>query len=101
MCVLYVPSPYEYLILAIILGMSAGSIATVSSLFHVFVAYNLPMLLFLMATFIYKTDVLHLYIAFMIIVFTLIVISSASSMYKTLKQSIELQELYAESQNEL
>jgi len=101
LCVLYAPSPYEYLILAIILGMSAGSIATVSSLFYVFIAYNLPMLMFLMATFIYKTDALHLYIAFMIIVFTLIVISSASSMYRTLKQSIELQELYAASQNEL
>lgn len=101
LCALYAPSPYEYLVLAIILGMSAGSIATVSSLFGVFIAYNLPMLLFLIATFSYKTDVLHFYIAFMIILFTLIVISSASSMHKTLKQSIELQELYAASQEEL
>jgi signal transduction histidine kinase len=101
LCVLYAPTPYEYLVLALILGMSAGSIATVSSLFRVFIAYNLPMLLFLIATFIYQTDVLHFYIAFMIILFTIIVISSASSMYATLKQSIELQELYSESQKEL
>jgi len=101
LCVIYAPTPYEYLILALILGMSAGSIATISSLFRIFIAYNLPMLLFLIATFIYKTDILHLYIAFMIILFTIIVISSASSMYRTLKQSIELQELYAASQNEL
>ena len=101
LCVIYAPTPYEYLILALILGMSAGSIATISSLFRIFIAYNLPMLLFLIATFVYKTDILHLYIAFMIILFTIIVISSASSMYRTLKQSIELQELYAASQNEL
>ena len=101
LCVLYAPSPYEYLILALILGMSAGSIATVSSLFHVFIAYNLPMLLFLMGTFVYKTDRLHLYIALMIIIYTLIVIASALSTYRTLKHSIELQELYAASQDEL
>lgn len=100
-CVMYAPAPYEYLVLALILGMSAGSIATISSLFRVFIAYNLPMLLFLIATFIYLGDVLHLYIALMIVIFMLIVISSASSMYMTLKQSIELQELYAASQKEL
>jgi signal transduction histidine kinase len=101
LCVVFAPTPYEYIILGLILGMSAGSIATISSLFRVFIAYNLPMLLFLMATFIYKTDILHLYIALMILLFIFIVISSASSMYRTLKQSIELQELYAASQNEL
>ncbi len=100
-CVIYAPTPYEYLVLALILGMSAGSIATISSLFRVFIAYNLPMLFILIATFIYKTDALHLYIALMVVLFTLIVISSASSMYTTLKQSIELQELYAASQKEL
>jgi signal transduction histidine kinase len=99
--VIYAPAPYEYLVLALILGMSAGSISTVSSIFYVFVAYNLPMLLFLVATFVYKTETLHLYIAFMIVVFTVIVMSSAYSMFATLKQSIELQELYAASQNEL
>lgn len=98
LCVMYAPTPYEYLILALILGMSAGSIATISSLFRVFIAYNLPMLLFLIAIFVYKTDALHLYIALMVVLFTFIVISSASSMYTTLKQSIELQELYADSQ---
>lgn len=99
--ILYAPTPYEYLVLALILGMSAGSISTVSSVFRIFIAYNLPMLLILMAAFIYMTDTLHLYIAFMIAVFSLIVISSASSMNDTLKRSIKLQKLYAQSQDKL
>lgn len=101
LCVLYAPTPNEYIILALLVGMAAGSISTLNPLFRVYVAYNLPMMLLLIFSFLYIGDQFHSFIALMLGIFTTIVILASWDMHVTLKRNIELRELYAKAQEEL
>ena len=101
LCVVYAPSPYEYIVLTLLVGMAAGAISTLSPIYRVYLAFNLPMLVLLMLAFVYKGDNLHLAIAFMLIVFTVVVMSASLDVHKNLKRSVELKELYSQAQEEL
>ncbi len=101
LCVVYAPTPYEYIVLTLIVGMAAGSISTLSPIFRVFVAFVLPILLFLTVAFIYKGDDMHSAIAVMILIFTAVVMSASWDAHKNLRRSVELKELYAQSQEQL
>jgi len=101
LCVIYAPSPYEYIVLTLIIGMVAGAISTLSPLYRVYLAYNLPMSILLAASFFYQGDTIHVAIAFILVLFTVIVMSASWDVYQNLKRSVELKELYAQAQEEL
>ena len=98
---IYAPAPYEYIVLTLVVAIAAGSISTLSSLYRVYVAFNLPMLILLMLSFIYQGGELHLYMAIVIPIFTFVVLSASWDMHKNQKRTIELKELFAQAQDEL
>ena len=93
--VLYAPDNYEYIMLALVVAMAAGSISTLSPIFRTYLAFNLPMIFFLIVSFIYKGGEFHLYIVVILPIFTYVLMTASWDMHKTLKHSIELKELYA------
>jgi len=101
LCIIYAPSPYEYLVLTLIVGMAAGAISTLSPLYRIYLAYNIPMLVLLTASFFYQGDSLHISIASILIIFTVIVLSASWDVHKNLKHSVELKDLYVQAQEEL
>ncbi len=101
LCVIYAPSPYEYMVLTLIVGLSAGSLTTLSPLYPVYLAFNLPVLLLLMVSFLIYGDSLHYAIAFMIFIYTVIVPSTTWDVNQNVKRLVELNKLYAQSQAEL
>ena len=101
LCVIYAPSPYEYMVLTLIIGLSAGSLTTLSSLYHVYLAYNLPSLLLLAISFMIYDDSLHYAMAFMVVIFTIIVPSAVWDVTKNFMRVVELNKLFEKSQVEL
>ena len=101
LCVIYAPSPYEYMVLTLIVGLGAGSLTTLGSLYPVYLAFNLPALLLLTVSFVIYGDSLHYAIAFMIVIFTIIVPSTTKDVNRNFKRLVELNKLYAQAQKEL
>ena len=101
LCAIYAPSPYEYMVLTLIVGLTAGSLTTLSSLYPIYLAFNLPALLLLTTSFIIYGDSLHYAISFMIVIYVFIVPSTTWDVNKNFKRLIELNKLYAQSQEQL
>jgi len=101
LCIVYAPTPYEYMVLILIVGMASGAISTLSPLYGVYLAYNIPMLVLVTLAFFYQGDDLHLAIAYILIVFIVVVLSASWDVHQNLRRSVELKELYAQSQEEL
>jgi len=101
LCIVYAPSPYEYIVLTLIVGMAAGAISTLSPLYRIYLAYNVPMIVLLTVSFFYQGDDIHVAIASILIIFTVIVLSASWDVYQNLRRSVELKELYAQAQEEL
>lgn len=97
----YAPVHYEYMMLFLIISMAAGSISTLSAIFRAYVAFNLPMILVLIVTFIFHTGEFHYFIAAVLPVFSYVLMSASWDMHKSLKRTMELKDLYSESQEEL
>jgi signal transduction histidine kinase len=97
----YAPPHYEYMMLFLIVSIAAGSISTLSSIFRAYVAFNLPMIIVLIVTFIFHTSEFHYYIAAVLPVFSYVLMSASWEMHKSLKRTMELKDLYSESQEEL
>ncbi len=101
MCAVYAPSPYEYMVLTVIVGLTSGSLITLSSLYPVYLAFNFPALFLLMLSFILYGDSLHYAIASMIGIFIVIVPSATWNINRSFKHAVELNRLYAHSQAQL
>ncbi len=101
LCVIYAPSPYEYMVLILIVGLSAGSLITLSPLYPVYLAFNLPVLSLLLISFLIYADTLHYAIAFMIFIYIVIVPSATWDVNKNVKRLVELNRLYLQAQSEL
>ncbi len=100
-CAIYAPSPYEYMVLTLIVGLTAGSLTTLSSLYPVYLAFNLPALLLLMISFLIYGDSLHYAISFMIVIYIFIIPSTTWDVNKNFKRLVELNTLYAQSKEQL
>ena len=100
-CVLYAPSPYEYIVFALLIGISAGSIATLSALYRLYAVFNIPILLILISSFIYRGESVHYYIALVSLLFLIVAMSASWTMHESLIRSVELNDLYAQSQDKL
>ncbi len=101
LCAVYAPSPYEYMVLILIVGLSSGSLSTLSSIYRVYLAFNLPALILLLGAFLLYDDSVHYAIAFMIVIYLFIVPSATWDVNKSFKCAVELNRLYAKSQKEL
>ena len=101
LCVEYAPSPFEYLVFAISIALTAGSISTLSPVYRLYVLFNLPILSFLIAAFMYKGDELSVYITIVVAIFTYVVMTVSWNMHKNLKRFVELKELHSQTQKEL
>ena len=99
--VIYAVEPYEYIMAVLLVAMAAGSIATLSSIYRAYLSFNLPMLLIFISTLIYSKEASHLYVALIISIFTYVVVQASLEVYKGLKRSIELRELYHKAQEDL
>ena len=92
MSVYYTPAIYVFIMIAIILGLVSGSVATLGSIFHAFTIY----LIFATYPFIFalllSDDITYIISAVMIIFYTIIIMKSNSRYYLALKKSILLQE---------
>jgi len=97
----YSPSPYEYAMLFLVVSMSAGSISTLSAIYRIYLAFNIPLIMALCVAFLFKEGELNSYITLVLPIFTYVIISASHEVHKTLKNSMELKDLYAESRLEL
>lgn len=101
LCLIYAPSPYEYIMAILLLALAAGTIATLSSIYCTYIAFNISMLsVFILALF-YSGTSIHVYMGIILCIFTYIVMKASYDMHKELKSSIELKDLYQKSQEEL
>jgi len=101
LCVVYAPTPYEYMVLTLLVGMAAGSISTLSPIYRVYLAFNIPMVSLLIFSFFYVGGFTHNAIAIMLLLFIVIVSLSSWDVHQNLRRSVELKELYAQAQKEL
>jgi len=99
--VLYAPLNYEYIMLFFVITLSAGSISTLSGIYRTYVAYNLPLIIICMLSFIYRIDNFHIYVLIVLPIFAYVLFSASWQMHTSLKRSMELKDLYAQSQDEL
>lgn len=99
--VIYAPAPFQYVMAILLVAMAAGSIATLSPIYRAYLSFNLPMMLIFIFTLIYTREPTHLYIALLLLIFTYVVVQSSLDMHKNLKRSVELKELYHQSQEDL
>ena len=99
--VIYAPDNYEYIMLALIVSMAGGSISTLSALYSTYLAFNLPMIAFLIVSFLYKGGEFHTYVVIILPIFTYVLMSASLELNKTLKKSIDLMELYIKADEEL
>lgn len=101
LCAIYAPTPYEYIVLTLIIGLASGSLSTLSPIYKVYLAFNIPALILLAISFSLYGDSQHYALVFMIFVFMSLVPSSTWDIHKNLKRSVELNNLYAHSQEQL
>jgi len=101
LCVIYAPSPFQYIMAVLIVAMAAGSIATLSSIYRAYISFNIPMLMLFIATLIYTREPPYLYLSIIIMIFTYVVLQSSLEMHKSLKRSVELKDLYQQAQEDL
>jgi len=87
--------------LALIVSMAGGSISTLSALYSTYLAFNLPMIAFLIVSFLYKGGEFHTYVVIILPIFTYVLMSASLELNKTLKKSIDLMELYIKADEEL
>jgi len=87
--------------LFVVISMVAGSISTLSSLYRIYLAFNLPMIIALIISFLLKEGDLNTYIAIVLPVFSYVILTASYEMHKNLKDSMELKDLYAKSRLEL
>ena len=97
----YAPMNYEYMMLFLIISIAAGSISTLSAIYRAYLAFNLPMITVLVITFIFHSGEFHLYIAIVLPIFSYVLMAASWEMHKSLKRTMELKDLYAQSQEEL
>ncbi len=99
--VVYAPSPYEYVMVVLLVAMSAGSIATLNAIYRTYLAFNVPLFLILVGALLFTGTITHILIAIILMIFTYVVIQASWDMYHGLKRSIELKHLYHYAQEEL
>ena len=99
--VVYAPAPYEYLMAVLLVAIASGSIATLSSIYSTYIAFNVSMLLLFILALFYSGTSIHIYMGIILSIFTYIVMKASYDMHKELKNSIELRDLYQQSQEKL
>lgn len=101
MATLYLPVTHQLFTLLLVVGLSAGSIATLSPVYRAFALFIIPMLSVQVITTLFTLDQIHLFMAFIVLIFMFIVLSSAHSVYERMKEAIELRDKIKTSEEEL
>ncbi|HFU74426.1 MAG TPA: HAMP domain-containing histidine kinase, partial [Helicobacteraceae bacterium] len=87
--------------LLLAVGLSAGSIATLSPVYRAFSFFIIPMLSIQIIVSFYFLDQIHLFMAFIVFIFMFVVLSSAHSVYERMKEAIELRDQVTTSEEAL
>lgn len=98
---LYVPHIYHYISIAIILGVAAAAIATLSMVFVSYIAFLIPMITLQVATLVILGETADLVVASMVVIYVIVIIPTARLMYLRTKESFEMSEILNESKMEL
>ena len=87
---IYLPHLFPYLSIAIILGVSAAAIASLSTIFISYLAFLLSMMLPLIIALVFAGEYDNLVVGLMVIVYILVIIPTAKLLYTRTKESLEL-----------
>jgi EAL domain-containing protein (putative c-di-GMP-specific phosphodiesterase class I) len=98
---IYLPHLFPYLSVAIILGISAAAIASLSIIFISYLVFLLSMMLPLIIVLIFAGEYDNLVVGLMLIVYILVIIPTARLLYTRTKESLELSLTLRESEMEL
>lgn len=98
---IYLPQLFPYLSIAIILGISAAAIATLSMIFVSYFVFLLSMTLPLLAAILFTGENENLIIGLLMIVYIFVIIPTAKLLYERTKESIELSMTLKASEAEL
>jgi diguanylate cyclase (GGDEF)-like protein len=98
---IYFPSLFPYLSIAVILGISAAAIATLSMIFVSYLVFLLSMILPLLAALFFRSESDDLVIALLLIIYVLVIIPTAKLLFERTKESLELSLTLQESEAKL
>jgi len=98
---IYLPDLFPYLSVAIILGISAAAIASLSIIFVSYLAFLLSMMLPLIIALLFAGEYDNLVVGLMIIIYILVIIPTARLLYTRTKESLELSLTLRQSEIEL
>jgi EAL domain-containing protein (putative c-di-GMP-specific phosphodiesterase class I)/GGDEF domain-containing protein len=86
----YLPNLFPYLSIAVVLGISAAAIATLSMIFTSYLVFLLSMMLPLVLALFFTGENNHLVLGLLVIVYVLVIIPTAKLLYERTKESYEL-----------
>ncbi|MFK5985217.1 MAG: response regulator [Pseudomonadota bacterium] len=92
MVVIYAPVAYVFFTLVLILGLSSGAIATLSSVQHLYIAYTFPMMIMQFFALIYAGESIYFFVAILTILYTSVVYSGSRALYSYMKDGIKQRE---------
>jgi len=98
---IYLPSLFPYLSVAIIFGVSATAIGTLSTIFVSYLAFLLSMMLPLLSALLSTAENESLVVGLIVIVYIIVIIPTAKLLYERTKESLELSLTLQESEAEL
>lgn len=99
--ILYLPHEYHYASIALILGIAAAAIATLSMIFVSYITFLLSMMLTLLAALAYEAGKDSVVLGLMILAYVFVIIPTARILYTRTKESFELSSTLKESETKL
>ena len=97
----YLPPVYHYISIAIILGIAAAAIATLSMIFIAYLTFLILMMSTLILVLIFKGDDSDLVSSAMLVVYVLVIIPTAKLLYERTRESFRLTNTLKESERKL
>ena len=97
----YIPYEYHYIGVAVILGVAASAMASLSIIFISYLSFILPMMFILIGALVYLGTKEDYLIASMVFVYIIVIIPIARSLYERTKESFSLSASLKESQEQL
>jgi len=97
----FAPTPYEFVSLAMIMGIVTSSVISLTPIFNVFLVYFFVMILSQLSIMLYFSTHAHIAIAIFLLIYMLVIILHAKSIYNNYLKDIEIHETLESNVSEL
>ena len=87
---LYAPEAYTYFVLAILLTLTSGATSTIGAVYHVYIAFTVPILLLISTSYLYIGGEVNILIAVVTIMAMVILMGNGYTYYLRLKKMVAL-----------